>query len=324
MNVNTKYKSAVIFGAGGQDGYYLSKILLGQSYDVFATFHEKNTQREQTLKKLGVKTLACDVNDASKISEVITSIKPLELYNLSGKSSVHDSWNKPLLYLQTNALSVVSMLEILTNPKLKLQHTKFFQASSSEIFGDTGINPANENNLICPSSPYAVSKAISHQTIQLYRNTYKRFFVSGILFNHESPLREAHFLSKKIVTGAVRIAKGQASEIRLANFDNRRDWSFAGDVMRAAWMMLQHKEPEDFIIASGQSKSIEEFAQITFNILGIKNWRKYIKLDISLARKNNVKTVQANPSKAHLKLNWFPQFNFEQLVQHLVESELNS
>ena len=324
MNVNTKNKNAVIFGAGGQDGYYLSKILLELSYDVFGTFHEKNTQREQILKKLGVKTLACDVNDASKISEVITSIKPLELYNLSGKSSVHDSWNKPLLYLQTNALSVVSMLEILTNPKLKLQHTKFFQASSSEIFGDTGINPANENNLICPSSPYAVSKAISHQTIQLYRNTYKRFFVSGILFNHESPLRESHFLSKKIVTGAVRIAKGQASEIRLANLDNRRDWSFAGDVMRAAWMMLQHKEPEDFIIASGQSKSIEEFALITFNILGIKNWEKYIKLDINLARKNNIKTVQADPSKAHSKLNWFPQFNFEQLVQHLVENELNS
>ena len=323
MNINKKIKNAIIFGAGGQDGYYLSKILLQQNYDVFGTFHVINTEREQSLRKLGVKTLTCDVTNASKISEILTSIKPFELYNLSGKSSVHDSWGNSLLYLQTNAISVVNMLEILTDPKLKLHRTKFFQASSSEIFGDTGIIPANENSLICPSSPYAVSKAISHQTIQLYRNTYKRFFVSGLLFNHESPLRGSDFLSKKIVTGAVRIVKGQASEITLANLDNRRDWSFAGDVMRAAWMMLQHEEPEDFIIASGQSKSIEEFVQVTFNILGIKNWRKYIKLDIDLARTNNIKTVKADPNKAHSKLNWLPQFNFEQLVQHLVESELN-
>lgn len=324
MNINTKIKNAIIFGAGGQDGYYLSKILLEKNYDVFGTFYEKSTEREQSLRKLGVKTLTCDVTNASRMSEILTSIKPLEVYNLSGKSSVHDSWNKPLLYLQTNALSVVSMLEILTDPKLNLHHTKFFQASSSEIFGDTGINPANEKNPICPSSPYAVSKAISHQTVQLYRNTYKRFFVSGLLFNHESPLRDTNFLSKKIVTGAVRIAKGQASEIKLANLDNRRDWSFAGDVMRAAWMMLQHEEPEDFIIASGQSKSVEEFAQVVFNILGFKNWAKYIKLDINLARTNNIKTIQADPSKAHSELGWLPQFSFEQLVMHLVESELNS
>lgn len=324
MNVNTNNKNVIIFGAGGQDGYYLSKILLEKSYDVFGTFYAKNSEREQILRQLGVKTLTCDVNDASEISEVLTSIKPLELYNLSGKSSVHDSWNNPSLYLQTNALSVVRILEILIDTKLKLHHTKFFQASSSEIFGDTGIIPASENHLICPSSPYAVSKAIAHQTVQLYRDAYERFFVSGILFNHESPLRNSSFLSKKIVTGAVRIAKGQANEIKLANLDNRRDWSFAGDVMRAAWMMLQLNEPEDFVIASGQSKSIEEFVQITFNVLGIKDWQRYIKLDIDLARRNNIKTVQADPSKAHSKLNWSPKFNFEQLVQYLVEIELNS
>ncbi len=323
MNVNSNKKNAIILGAGGQDGYYLSKILLEQNYDVFGTFHKKNTIREQNLRKLGVKTLICDVTKTSKISEILTSIRPLELYNLSGKSSVHDSWKNPLLYLQTNALSVVSILEILIDSKLKLHHTKFFQASSSEIFGDTGIISANEDSSIHPSSPYAVSKAISHQTINLYRNSYKRFFVSGILFNHESPLRDSKYLSKKIVTGAVRIAKGQANEIKLANLDNRRDWSFAGDVMKAAWMMMQQDDPEDFVIASGKSKSIEDFAQVAFDILGVKNWRKYIKIDSSLARTNNIKNVQANPSKANLKLNWFPQFNFEQLVKYLIEHELS-
>jgi GDPmannose 4,6-dehydratase len=319
-----KNRCAVIFGVGGQDGFYLSELLLKSNYKVYGTVHRKNAQIESELLNLGIKVLECDVNDFLKVANILSEIKPNEIYNLAGKSSVGASWDDPTSYMQTNALAVINMLDILINPKFKLQKSRFFQASTSEMFGDTGVTPATETHSILPTSPYAASKALSHHLIQVYKDSYGCFAISGILFNHESPRRKENFLSKKICTGAVGIVRGHSKKIVLGNLENRRDWSYAGDTMKAAWLAMQQETPSNFIIGRGESKTISQFVQTTFECLGIVDWQKYIELDEKLLRRGDVRVSEANPNKAFSQLGWEPKFNFEQLIDLLVKFELST
>jgi len=319
-----KDKIALIFGITGQDGYYLSKLLTDNKYTVIGTFHKKNPEKESELINLGVNLFFCNINDEESVAALLSQVMPQEIYNLAGKSSVRESWDNPSSYIQTNSIGVSNVLNALINPKLNLNHTRFFQASSSEMFGETTDFPANEKHLISPNSPYGASKALGHNLVGIYRKSHGCYAVSGILFNHESPRRNGIYLSKKISSGVVRIFRGEAEEILLGNLDVSRDWSFAGDVMKAAWLTMQHKYPDDYVIASGESKTVAQFVEEAFLYLGIQNWQKYIRIEDKLVRKNEARIVKANPTKIFDQLKWKPEFTFKQLVHHLVENELTN
>jgi GDPmannose 4,6-dehydratase len=315
-------KIALIFGITGQDGYYLSKLLTDKNYKVFGTFHEKNPAKEFKLINLGVNLIFCNINNEESVVAILSQIKPEEIYNLAGQSSVRDSWDNPSSYIQTNSIGVSNILNALVNPKLNLNQTRFFQASSSEMFGETTDSPANERHLISPNSPYGASKALGHNLVGIYRKSHGCYAISGILFNHESPLRDSTYLSKKISSGVVKIFRGEAEEIMLGNLDVSRDWSFAGDVMNAAWLTMQQKYPDDYVIASGESKTVAQFVEEAFLYLGIQNWRRYIRIADKLVRKNEARIVKADPAKIFEQLKWKPEYTFEQLVHYLVENEL--
>jgi GDPmannose 4,6-dehydratase len=219
-------KRAFIFGINGQDGYYLAKLLLEKNYKVFGSFKNSNLEKQAQFDELGVETTYCDIRDEDRVQFLLMNFSPHEVYNLAAESSVIDSWINPTSCLHTNSFGVLNILNVLVNQKNNLADTRFFQASSSEMFGDTGLLPATEESPMLPRSPYAVSKLLSHQLINIYRQKYKCFATSGILFNHESPLRSEKFLSKK-TSGVVKILKGLSDEICLGNMEIRRDWSFA-------------------------------------------------------------------------------------------------
>jgi GDPmannose 4,6-dehydratase len=315
-------KIALIFGITGQDGYYLSKLLTDKNYKVLGTFHEKNPAKEFELINLGVNLILCNINNEESVVAILSQIRPDEIYNLAGQSSVRDSWDNPSSYIQTNSIGVSNVLNALVNPKLNLNQTRFFQASSSEMFGETTESPANERHLISPNSPYGASKALGHNLVGIYRKSHGCYAISGILFNHESPLRNSTYLSKKISSGVVKIFRGEAEEIMLGNLDVSRDWSFAGDVMNAAWLTMQQKYPDDYVIASGESKTVAQFVEEAFLYLGIQNWRRYIRIEDKLVRKNEARIVKADPTKIFEQLKWKPEYTFKQLVHYLVENEL--
>lgn len=317
-------KIALIFGITGQDGYYLAKLLTDKNYKVFGTFHEKNPAKEFNLINLGVNLIFCNINNEESVVATLSQIKPEEIYNLAGQSSVRDSWDNPSSYIQTNSIGVSNVLNALVNPKLNLNQTRFFQASSSEMFGETTDSPANERHLISPNSPYGASKALGHNLVGIYRKSHGCYAISGILFNHESPLRNSTYLSKKISSGVVRIFRGEAEEIMLGNLDVSRDWSFAGDVMNAAWLTMQQKYSDDYVIASGESKTVAQFVEEAFLYLGIQNWRRYIRIEDKLVRKNEARIVKADPAKIFEQLKWKPEYTFKQLVHYLVENELTN
>lgn len=317
-------KIALIFGITGQDGYYLSKLLTDKNYKVFGTFYEKNPAKESELINLGVNLIFCNINNEESVVAILSQIKPQEIYNLAGKSSVRDSWDNPSSYIQTNSIGVSNVLNAVVNPKLNLNQTRFFQASSSEMFGETTDFPANERHLISPNSPYGASKALGHNLVGIYRKSHGCYAISGILFNHESPLRNSTYLSKKISSGVVKIYRGEAEEILLGNLDVSRDWSFAGDVMNAAWLTMQQKYPDDYVIASGESKTVAQFVEEAFLYLGIQNWRRYIRIEDKLVRKNEARIVKADPTKIFGQLKWKPEYTFKQLVHYLVENELTN
>lgn len=317
-------KIALIFGITGQDGYYLSKLLTDKNYKVFGTFYEKNPAKESELINLGVNLIFCNINNEESVVAILSQIKPEEIYNLAGKSSVRDSWDNPSSYIQTNSIGVSNVLNALVNPKLNLNQTRFFQASSSEMFGETTDSPANERHLISPNSPYGASKALGHNLVGIYRKSHGCYAISGILFNHESPLRNSTYLSKKISSGVVKIFRGETEEIMLGNLDVSRDWSFAGDVMNAAWLTMQQKYPDDYVIASGESKTVAQFVEEAFLYLGIQNWRRYIRIEDKLVRKNEARIVKADPAKIFEQLKWKPEYTFKQLVHYLVENELTN
>jgi len=335
-------KVALITGALGQDGSYLAKQLIEDGYRVIGTTSQSNpnTWRYDYLSIVNkVELTQLDFNSISHFDEIITKYKPTHIYNLAAQSSVHESFNKPFETNKINAFSVLYMLDFIRRMAPK---TKFYQASSSEMFGNSGIDssPKNESSEFNPVSPYAVSKLFIHQTLNIYRTAYNIFACSGILFNHESPLRSANFVSKKIISIACNIKKGSNEVLELGNLDAARDWGCAREYVSAMKLIIESNTPEDYVISSGESYSIREFVNITFKLLGYdlqwegtglneiakcKNTGKIlVKISPKFFRPVELKKIVGDSQKAFSQLNWKSTKTFPNIITDMIEFELNN
>ncbi len=313
-------KKALVTGITGQDGSYLAELLLEKGYEVHGMVRRSSTEKFDRIAhyKDRVTLHQADLLDQLSIINVVSKIRPNEIYNLAAQSFVPTSWQQPLLTGEFTALGVTRMLEAVrqVDPGIR-----FYQASSSEMFGKVRETPQNELTPFYPRSPYGVAKVYAHFITVNYRESYDLFAVSGILFNHESPRRGLEFVTRKITDAAARIKLGLASELRLGNLDAHRDWGFAGDYVDAMWRMLQQPEPDDFVIGTGATHSVREFVELAFSRLDL-DWTKYVVQDPEFFRPAEVESLIADPSKAREKLDWTPQTSFEELVRMMVESDL--
>lgn len=313
-------KTALITGITGQDGSYLAELLLDKGYDVYAVVRRLSTPNISRIEHIAdrITFLEGDLADQSSLNIAIQTAKPDEIYNLAAQSFVATSWNQPVLTGDVTALGVVRMLEA---ARQFCPDVKFYQASSSEMFGVAEDIPQNEKTRFHPRSPYAVAKVYGYYATANYRESYNMFCCNGICFNHESPRRGIEFVTQKITDGVARIYYGLAKELRLGNLDAKRDWGYACDYVKAMWLILQHKEPEDFVIATGESHSVKEFAELAFNELDL-DWKKYVKVDERYLRPADVFELRGDASKARKKLGWMPETSFEELVKMMVNSDI--
>ena len=311
-------KTALITGVTGQDGSYLAEFLLAKDYRVVGMTRRSSTVTDQRISHLGkLEIVAGDLADQSSLVAAVRDVKPDEIYNLASQSFVPTSWNQPVLTGEITGLGVARMLEAIrqVDPAIR-----FYQASSSEMFGKVTASPQNERTPFHPRSPYGVAKAYGHFLTVNYRESYDLFAVSGILFNHESPRRGTEFVTRKITQGAAKIACGDQSELKLGNLDARRDWGFAGDYVEAMWLMLQQPEPDDYVIASGEMHSVRELCEIAFGYFGL-DYEKYVVEDPSLYRPAEVDRLCGDASKAHHELGWRPKVGFEALIELMVAAD---
>lgn len=311
---------ALITGITGQDGSYLAEFLLAKGYEVAGLIRRARTERYERLTQIQdrLKLFEGDVLDSVSLTGALHRFDPDEVYNLASQSSVFRSWAEPLLTGETNALGVTQILETIrsTNPKVK-----FYQASSSEMFGKVRESPQNELTPFYPRSPYGVAKTYGHFVTVNYRESYGLYAVSGILFNHESPRRGMEFVTRKIAHGAAAIALGRGEELMLGNLDIARDWGFAGDYIEAMWLMLQQSTPDDFVIGTGESHSLRDFLREAFEHVNL-NWEKFVRVDPQLMRPAEVERVVADSTKARTKLGWKPRASFRDLVRMMVDADL--
>ena len=312
--------SALITGITGQDGSYLAELLLEKGYQVFGivrrTSHQGYERIEHLLDK--VELLPADLLDQHSLTGVIHDAKPDEVYNLGAQSYVPTSWTQPVLTGEFTALGVTRILEAV---RLAHPEARFYQASSSEMFGKVTETPQRESTPFHPRSPYGVAKVYGHWITVNYRESYGMYAVSGILFNHESPRRGIEFVTRKITDGAARIKLGLAKDLRLGNIDARRDWGWAGDYVDAMWRMLQQPEPEDYVIGTGLTHSVRDLIEIAFAHVGL-DWQNYVKQDPKFIRPAEVDVLLADPSKAKAKLGWEPQVGFEEMILRMVDADL--
>ena len=313
-------KRALITGITGQDGSYLAELLLEQGYEVFGVIRRLSAPNWWRIEHLKDRITLCpgDLLDQLSIIRLLGEIKPDEFYNLAAMSFVPASWDTPLLTGEFNAQGVTRVLEAIrtVNPKIK-----FYQASSSEMFGKVREIPQTELTPFYPRSPYGVSKVFGHYITVNYRESYDLFAVSGILFNHESPRRGLEFVSRKVTDGVARIKLGLTDSLSLGNLDAQRDWGFAGDYVRAMWLMLQQPAAEDFVIATGISHSVRELVEIAFGRVGLA-WQTHVKTDPKLLRPAEVDHLVGDPSKAKRVLGWTPSVDFRHLVEMMVDADL--
>ncbi|RME58843.1 MAG: GDP-mannose 4,6-dehydratase [Candidatus Dadabacteria bacterium] len=313
-------KTALITGITGQDGSYLAEFLLSKGYEVYGMVRRSSVEKFERINHLlgKIKLVQGDLLDQFSLINVLKKTKPTEVYNLAAQSFVPTSWEQPVLTSEFTALGVTKLLESIrfVNPNIK-----FYQASSSEMFGKVRETPQNELTPFYPRSPYGVSKVYGHYITVNYRESYNMFAVSGILFNHESPRRGLEFVSRKVTYGVAKIKLGLSNELRLGNLEARRDWGFAGDYVKAMWMMLQQEKPEDFVIATGKTHSVKELVEIAFNTVGL-DWQEYVKIDKALIRPAEVDLLVGDSSKAKEKLGWEPEVSFEELIKMMVEEDL--
>jgi GDPmannose 4,6-dehydratase len=311
---------ALITGITGQDGSYLAELLLSKGYEVVGivrrTSHHSYERIEHLLDRIEV--MAADLLDQHSLTMVLQESRPDEVYNLAAQSYVPTSWTQPVLTGEFTALGVTRILEAI---RLVHPSTKFYQASSSEMFGRVTETPQRETTSFYPRSPYGVAKVYGHWITVNYRESYNLFAVSGILFNHESPRRGIEFVTRKVTDGVARIKLGLASELRLGNLDARRDWGFAGDYVEAMWLMLQQPEPRDYVVGTGQTHSVRELVESAFGHVGL-DWKRYVKTDPRFVRPAEVDLLQADPSKARSELGWSPKVSFPQLVGMMVDADL--
>ncbi|MFA5034928.1 MAG: GDP-mannose 4,6-dehydratase [Candidatus Margulisiibacteriota bacterium] len=311
---------ALITGITGQDGSYLAELLLSKGYEVYGMVRRSSTESSDRINHLMDKiTLKqADLLDQLSIIELIQEVKPDEVYNLAAQSFVPTSWNQPVLTGEFTALGVTRMLEAirLVNPKIK-----FYQASSSEMFGKVLETPQSETTPFYPRSPYGVAKAYGHFITVNYRESYNIFACSGILFNHESPRRGKEFVTRKITDAVAKIKLGKQQKLGLGNLDAKRDWGFAGDYVEAMYLMLLQAKPDDYVIGTGETHSVREFVEIAFAHVGL-DYKKYVEVDKRFLRPAEVDLLIADNAKAKKSLGWKPKVSFEGLVKMMVDSDL--
>ena len=314
-------KRALITGITGQDGSYLAEFLLSKKYKVFGLTRRTSTPNYERIKHIQdkIELIPGDLLDQQSLTSAVSYSAPDEIYNLAAQSFVATSWSQPVLTGEFTALGVTRMLEAVRQIK---PDAKFYQASSSEMFGKVAESPQNEQTPFHPRSPYGVAKVYGHWITINYRESYNLFTVSGILFNHESPRRGLEFVTRKISHGVAKIYLGLQDNIVLGNLDAKRDWGFAGDYVKAMWMMLQQDKPQDFVIATGQNHSVAEFVQEAFKVVGIKNWKKYVRVSKEFFRPAEVDFLIGDFSKAKKILLWRPSVTFPQLVKMMVEADI--
>jgi GDPmannose 4,6-dehydratase len=315
-------KCAVVTGVTGQDGAYLSQLLLGKGYRVIGFTPRRGSDTLWRLRELGVadsiEFTYGDVTDQASITRVVERARPDEIYNLAAQSFVGASWDEPAHTADVNAIGVVNVLESI---RLACPTARLYQASTSEMFGRIQAERQSETTPFYPRSPYGVAKLYGHWITVNYRESFNLHASSGILFNHESPLRGIEFVTRKVTDGAVRIKLGMAKELRLGNLDARRDWGFAGDYVQAMWLMLQQPQPDDFVIATGVTTTVRDLCQLAFAKLAL-DYNEYVKVDPKFFRPAEVDVLLGDPSKAREKLGWKATTTLAQLVGMMVEADL--
>ena len=315
-------KTALITGITGQDGAYLAKFLVGKGYRVAGILARRATDTTWRLNEVDVKSdvelIDADISDLSSITRAINLVAPDEYYNLAAQSFVATSWNQPLLTATATGLSVAIALEAvrLTNPKIR-----FYQASTSEMFGKIQAARQDETTAFHPRSPYGVAKLFGHWITINYRESFGLHASSGILFNHESPLRGIEFVTRKVSDGVARIKLGKQRELRLGNIDAKRDWGFAGDYVEAMWLMMQQNEPDDYVVATGRTTTVRDMCRIAFSHVGLE-YEDHVVIDPKFFRPAEVDELLGNPAKAMAKLGWKPKTSLEELIRMMVDADV--
>lgn len=312
---------ALVTGITGQDGSYLAEFLLEKGYEVYGLIRRSSTVNFERIRHFqdDVHLLSGDLLDQNSLMFAIQEARPQEVYNLGAQSFVPASWEQPLLTGEITALGVARLLEAIrsTDPSIR-----FYQASTSELFGKVQESPQSETTPFYPRSPYGVSKVYAHWITINYRESYDLYACNGILFNHESPRRGLEFVTRKITNGVARIKAGKAENLALGNLDARRDWGYAGDFVRAMWLMLQQDEPQDFVIATGVDRTIREFCEVAFACVDL-DWEQYVTIDERFLRPAEVEILRGDPSKAKRILGWEPEVSFDEMVRLMVERDLD-
>jgi GDPmannose 4,6-dehydratase len=313
-------RTALITGITGQDGSYLAELLLAKGYEVVGvvrrTSHDSYERIGHLLDRVHI--VPADLLDQHSLTAVVRDARPAEVYNLAAQSFVPTSWAQPVLTGEFTALGVTRLLEAV---RLAYPEARFYQASSSEMFGKAQETPQRETTSFYPRSPYGVAKVYGHWITVNYRESYGLYAVSGILFNHESPRRGLEFVTRKVSHGVARIVKGKSQDLELGNLDARRDWGFAGDYVDAMWRMLQGARPVDYVIGTGETHSVRELCEVAFSHAGL-DWKRYVKVDQRFVRPAEVDLLQADASKARRELGWTPRTSFAELVRMMVDADL--
>ena len=317
-------KRALICGISGQDGAYLAEFLLQKSYEVYGTSRDAQISSQEKLIKLGInkkiKMESMSLTDFRSVYAIINKVMPDEIYNLAGQSSVGLSFQQPVETIESISVGVLNILEAIRfiNPKIR-----FYNASSSEVFGNLTDKPADETTIFRPRSPYAVAKAAAFWEVANYREAYGIYACSGILFNHESPLRPERFVTKKIISAACRIALGSSEKLVLGNIDIKRDWGWAPEYVRAMWLMMQEKKPDDFVIATGEYNSLRTYINQAFSSLDL-DWNEHVTINKELYRPLDLEKNWGNPGKAKEVLEWSPKYKMNEVVAKMVDSEMKN
>jgi len=314
-------KRALITGINGMDGSHLADLLLDKGYEVFGMERRSSSKNRSNTQHLegNISFVNGDLTDQNSLMRVLKDCKPNEIYNLGAQSFVGESWNTPEHTSNVTGLGVLRMLEAIRETD---KNIKFYQASSSEMFGRMVENPARETTPFYPRSPYGVSKLYGHWITKNYRESYEMFACSGILFNHESERRGHEFVTRKISDGVAKIHLGLADHISLGTLDSKRDWGYAPDYVAAMWLMMQQDNPEDFVISTGETHSIREFLDVAFSCIGITDWKDYIKQDPRFMRPAEVDVLRGDSSQALSKLGWKPKTTFKELVEKMVRHDI--
>jgi GDPmannose 4,6-dehydratase len=313
---------ALITGITGQDGSYMAEILLGKGYEVFGIVRRSSVKKFERIESFidQIELVEGDLTDQSSLDGAIQSVQPDEVYNLAAQSFVPVSWNQPVLTGDVTGLGVIRILEAVRKYR---PQAKFLQASSSEMFGKVRETPQTEKTPFHPRSPYGVAKVFGHDTTVNYRESYGLFACSAMGFNHESPRRGLEFVTRKVTHQVAKIKCGLAKKLLMGNLEAKRDWGFAGDYVRAMWMMLQQPEPDDYVLATGKTHSVRDLLEVAFGAVGL-DWEEYIEIDPKLIRPAEVDVLCGDATKAREKLGWEPEVSFEELIKMMVKADLEA